>query len=342
MLRRWQRVVGLDPQKDSRLHLHIYALRTGNHLLAEDSAKVMLVEAATDLDRAEALDRLGNALIARGSTREGAAAFRTALDLTRQAPGVRQGTLAFRIAKVGGSMADSGREAEALPLLEEAAAITRTTGRPSATGKTVYPRGIAWIFNELGSLYVKMGRSEEGRAALEAELGSALGRSEEMPDSMEYRSDLAVSYSRLGRLAQQQGDLAAAREQFTRSLEIQEAIVNADPTVIAGWRGIVLLRTYLGEIAAAQEDLRGAADHYGAAIETARQTLARSPGAHQLKWDLALAEFRRALLEPESGNWDELARQLEQLAQEQPTTPDQQRTIEAVRARLEAAASPLP
>ena len=115
-----------------------------------------------------------------------------AVDVLRRAIAAGQ-TQAALVAQLGGYLADTGRVAEAIRILEPLA------GDPTAEAETL---------NALGIAYVRAGRRDQARRTFERVLATD-------PDN-------SVPLENLGVLALERGDLGAARRHFDRA-------VHADP-----------------------------------------------------------------------------------------------------------------
>jgi tetratricopeptide (TPR) repeat protein len=122
-----------------------------------------------------------------------------------------------------------GQYRQALPIAEEALAVTET-----ALGPAHVEAG--WRCDELGQMLHYLGDPPGAREQFERALAiSEAALSPDHPDVATWRSNLAA-------VLQAQGDLAGAREQFERALAIGEAALGPDHPTVA------ILRNNLGNV----------------------------------------------------------------------------------------------
>jgi hypothetical protein len=106
--------------------------------------------------------------------------------------------------------------------------------------------------------------------------------------------NLAVSREKLGDVAVEAGDLAAARAAHQASLDIRVRLAAADPANTSWQRDLSVSHNRLGDVAAAAGDLAAARDHYQAGLDIAARLAAADPANTQWQRDLAFVRNRIA------------------------------------------------
>jgi len=150
-------------------------------------------------------------------------------------------------------------------------------------GNVQFQRDLAVSYNKLGDLAEAAGDAAAARdwytQALEiAQRLVQLVQAD--PGNVEFQRDLAISYNKLGDLAEAAGDAAAARDWYTQALEIAQRLVQlvqADPGNVEFQRDLAISYERLGDVSRLDGDLPTAIDYYTRSLETWARVIAMNP-----------------------------------------------------------------
>ena len=137
---------------------------------------------------------------------------------------------------------------------------------------------------------------------------------------MEHHRDLAVVYDGMGKIDLRLGSTDSAQRNFTRSLELLEALLSEEEGNNALWRDVATTHEALGRLCLALGDSAQSLDHYQACRTLREELVARthlSTANYELSVILGwLGDLTKQIGEGEAGNVGEYYEQALQLAKE--------------------------
>jgi tetratricopeptide (TPR) repeat protein len=139
----------------------------------------------------------------------------------------------------------------------------------------------AWLWIELGDLWVTRGSLAEASKAFAAARDAAARNGDEY--------DLAASHSRIGDVQIDQGDLAGALKSFRDGLTIVDRLARADPSNSAHHRELSVAYNNIGNVQVAQGDLAGALTCYRDSLAIADRLAQSDPGNAGWRHDLSVS-----------------------------------------------------
>jgi len=182
-------------------------------------------------------------------------------------------------------------------LIEEAADIRQTATLAldaRAKGKVTTDQAVArfeevtkldpdvsWDWVELDRLYQSAGRLSDARTA--AEHAAATARSER---------DQEVALSEVGDVQEEQGDRAAARVSYQKSLDIGEKLADRDPGNMDWQQDLAVNYGRVGLVYVQQGNLAAALTYYGKSLSIQETLAARDPGNTDWQKDLAVSHSK--------------------------------------------------
>ncbi|QIE55664.1 toll/interleukin-1 receptor domain-containing protein [Pikeienuella piscinae] len=140
--------------------------------------------------------------------------------------------------------------------------------------------------DRLGDIRLALGLETEAEEAFDAALASARELAGQRPDDAALRGNLAVALEKTGQMALNAGDAAKARASFMEALALRRA-VSGDPHKRDS-RGVAVLLERLGDVALAENDLRGALAFYGRSLVAAEALAETAPQDTLLARDLSV------------------------------------------------------
>ena len=174
-------------------------------------------------------------------------------------------------------------------------AIRLHTAKP---GSARAQRLLSVTHHQMGDVLLK--RGQEGDAAkVESHYARSLELADALlaanPGSADAKRDVSVSLDRLGDFLAtraQSGDMDKALDCFTRSLEIDEALLAANPGSAQVTRDVSVSLSKLGDFLATREqpgDEDKALDHFTRSFDMKEKLLAANPGSAQAKRDVSVS-----------------------------------------------------
>jgi serine/threonine protein kinase/tetratricopeptide (TPR) repeat protein len=119
----------------------------------------------------------------------------------------------------------------------------------------------------------------------------------EARDNPELRADLALTYSKMGTLAEEIGSQTEAAEFHRHSIELFEHLAADHPQESEYRRRLALAHNNLATLLSRSGDAALARSHFDAAIEMQQQLLTQSPESRSFRGDLALTYGNLGLLD---------------------------------------------
>jgi tetratricopeptide (TPR) repeat protein len=160
--------------------------------------------------------------------------------------------------------------------------------------------------NGLAVVYAQLGQAEKAQPMLEGIIAQSVERK-----VLRTSADIAESRLLLGQIYLTQGKLAEAREQATEAAAVAPA--NADILLLAG------------QVQAASGDFQAAVGHYRKALRFVPKFPEAYQGlvaAYEGLGDQSRAAYARAMVSYSGDNYDQAARDLEQIVRSQPELAD--------------------
>ena len=137
--------------------------------------------------------------------------------------------LATGLLNLGEVLVASGKPQEAIKQYEEAATIFEELIQKAPIAD--YRKGLAVAFSQLAAANLGLGNAVNAKAFFEKAIDGLKVVVDETPDSVEYASILAKTYSNCGLLNQAMADLDAAIENHGNSIATMSRLVDENPSV---------------------------------------------------------------------------------------------------------------
>ena len=265
-------------------------------------------------DVSVSLDRLGDFLAKRGQAGDADKAlgcFTRSLEmdeaLLKANPGSAQATrdTSVSLDRLGGFLAKRGQAGDADKALGYFTRCldVRETLLKVNPGSAEATRDVSVSLNKLGDLLATRGQAGDADKALgyftrSLELAEALLKAN--PGSAQATRDVSVSLDRLGGfLAKrgQAGDADKALGYFTRSLDVREALLKANPGSAEATRGVSVSLEKLGDFLAKRGqpgDADKALGYFTRSLEMDEALLKANPGSAQATRDVVVSHYNMA------------------------------------------------
>ena len=210
-------------------------------------------------------------------------------------------------------------------IAQESGAYYATIQEDDPSPETLRNRGR--VMSNIGHVLREQGNLTPALASLERAHGIAVGLATSQPSEPELQIELARSFTDLGELHQDTGDLAAASEHFAKAIEILKKLSGDQARI-----GLAFAQTQLGSIQVLEGDATGARQSFQAAVDTSQDFAGSKTPRAQLVHALAirsLGETKRGEAELASSLSDlQTARDiLEALSRENPANAEFRRHL---------------
>lgn len=192
-----------------------------------------------------------------------------------------------------------------------------------------------------GDFALERGRLEEAHTIFQEVRADAQRRAATDVEDVQWQSDLAVAFERLGRVATKAGQLDIARGWFEQSLVVRKSLINRDPDRPDWQRDLSLISERLGDVAIMASQLGDAQTWFEQSLAIRKRLTARKPSNMDWQSELSTSYSRLGDVAVMAGRLDEASGWFEQdlavrktLVSNRPNNADWQRHLSCALDRL--------
>jgi predicted negative regulator of RcsB-dependent stress response len=143
----------------------------------------------------------------------------------------------------------------------------------------------------------------------------------------------SVTYETIGNIAVAEGNLSDARDAYTKSMVIGQALSEADPNSASAKRDLSVSLNKLGDIAVAEGNLSDARDAFTKSMEIAQALSDADPNSASAKKDVIVSLAKLAQLTGDVVYWQQALPVVEGMAAAGQLSPADAWMLEDIRAK---------